>query len=83
MKQAANTGVRGYDAVKKVIGRKRHLLVVTLGLVLVGVVHAANLQDRQGAKMVVLRAKRMCPRLRVIPADGGYSGRLVRWVGGL
>jgi putative transposase len=76
-------GLRGYDAGKKVCGRKRHLLVDTLGLVLVVVVHAAHLQDRHGAKMVCLRAKRCCPRLRVIWADGGYSGRLVRWVAAL
>ncbi len=71
-------GLRGYDAGKKVTGRKRHLLVDTLGVVLVVVVHAANVQDRQGAKMVMLRAKRVCPRLRVMWADGGYSGQLVR-----
>ncbi len=71
-------GLRGYDAGKKVNGRKRHLLVDTLGLLLVVVVHAASLQDRQGAKMVMLRAKHLYPRLRVIWADGGYSGQLVR-----
>jgi len=59
-------GLRGYDAGKKVTGRKRHLLVDTLGLVVVVVVvHAANVQDRQGATMVLLRAKHVCPRLRV------------------
>jgi putative transposase len=73
-------GVRGYDAGKKVSGRKRHLLVDTLGLLLLVIVHAANIQDRDGAKLVCLRAKRHCPRLRVIWADGGYRGKLVRWV---
>ena len=73
-------GVRGYDAGKKVSGRKRHLLVDTLGLLLLVVVHAANLQDRDGAKLVCLRAKRQYPRLRLIWADGGYRGQLVRWV---
>ncbi len=62
-------GLRGYDAGKKVTGRKRHLLVDTLGLVLM-VVHAANVQDRQGAKMVLPRAKQGCPRLRVIWSSG-------------
>jgi putative transposase len=76
-------GLRGSDAGTKVSGRKRHLLVDTLGLVLRVVVHAASLQERHGAKMVCLRAKRVYPRLRVIGADGGYSGRLVRWVGAL
>jgi len=65
-------GLSGYDAGKKVIGRKR--LVV---------VHAPNVQDRQGAKMVLPRAKQGCPRLRVIWADGGYSGQLVSWVASL
>jgi len=80
VKTTEQGGLRGYDAGKKVSGRKRHLLVDTLGLLLVVVVHAASLQDRQGAKMVLLRAKPLCPRLRVLWADGGYSGRLVRWV---
>jgi putative transposase len=73
-------GVRGYDAGKKVNGRKRHLLVDTLGLLLLVVVHAANLQDRDGAKLVFLRAKRHYPRVRLLWADGGYRGKLVHWV---
>jgi putative transposase len=80
VKTTARGGVRGYDAGKKVNGRKRHLLVDTLGLLLLVVVHAANLQDRDGAKLVCLRAKRQYPRLRLIWADGGYRGQLVRWV---
>jgi len=76
-------GLRGYDAGKKVTGRKRCLLVDTLGLVLMLMAHAANVQDRQGAKMVLPRAKQGCPRLRVIWADGGYSGQLVSWVASL
>jgi len=81
VKTTAQGGLRGYDAGKKVKGRKRHLLVDTLGLILLVVVHAASLQDRQGARMVCLRAKRHYLRLRIIWADGGDSGRLVRWVG--
>jgi putative transposase len=80
VKTTARGGVRGYDAGKKVNGRKRHLLVDTLGLLLLVVVHAANLQDRDGAKLVCLRAKRQYPRLRLIWADGGYRGKLVHWV---
>lgn len=72
-------GERGYDAGKKVTGRKRHLLVDTLGLLLVVVVLAAQIQDRDGARMVFLRARRRFRRLRLIWADGGYRGRLVRW----
>jgi len=81
VKTTAQGGLRGYDAGKKVKGRKRHLLVDTLGLILLVVVHAASLQDRQGARMVCLRAKRHYLRLRIIWADGGDSGRLVPWVG--
>ena len=65
---------------KKVNGRKRHLLVDTLGLVLGCVVHAADVQDRDGAKWVLSQATFDFARLRIIRADAGYSGRLVRWV---
>ena len=61
-------------------GRKRHLLVDTLGLLLTVVVHAANLQDRDGAKLVLERVRSKCPRLQLIWADGGYAGQLVDWV---
>jgi putative transposase len=81
VKTTEQGGLRGYDAGKKVSGRKRHLLVDTLGLLLLVVVHAASVQDRQGARLVCLRAKRRYPRLRLIWADGGYGGRLVPWVG--
>ena len=54
---ADQPGERGYDAGKKVAGRKRHLLVDTLGLILVAVVHAANIQDREGAKAVIEKAR--------------------------
>lgn len=71
---------RGYDAGKKVKGRKRHVLVDTLGLVLVVVVHAASLQDRDGAKRVLEQARPRFTRLQRIWADGGYAGQLVDWV---
>ncbi len=73
-------GPRGDDAGKKVKGRKRHLLVDTLGLVLVAVVHAADIPDREGARWVLKKAWAAWPRLRRIWADGGYAGSLVRWV---
>lgn len=71
---------RGYDAGKKVAGRKRHLLVDVLGLLLVVVVHAASTQDRDGAKRVVEKLAHRFTRLRVIWADGGYAGALVTWM---
>jgi putative transposase len=79
VKMTDQAGERGYDAGKKIMGRKRHLLVDTLGLLLIVVVLTAQVQDREGAKAVCLRAKRCFPRLRLIWADGGYAGRLVRW----
>ncbi len=73
-------GPCGYDAGKKINGRKRHVLVDTLGLLLGVVVTAARVQDRDGAKTlwaVVLRGRR---RLQVIWADGGYGGQWEAWV---
>jgi len=51
-----------------------------VGLVLVVVVHAANIQDRDGAKLVLARLQHQFSRLRLIWADGGYAGQLVDWV---
>ena len=79
VKMAGQPGERGFDAGKKVKGRKRHLLVDTLGLILVAVVHSAAIQDRDGAKLVIQKA-RWFGRLRVIFADAAYSGQLVAWV---
>ena len=79
VKMADQPGERGFDAGKKVKGRKRHLLVDTLGLILVAVVHSAAIQDREGAKPVIQKA-RWFGRLRVIFADAAYSGQLVTWV---
>lgn len=80
VKTTETPGVRGYDAGKKVKGRKRHLLVDTMGLLLLVVVHIASIQDRDGAKLVLEKAKGRFPRLRLIWADGGYAGKLVDWV---
>ena len=67
-------GPRGYDAGKKVNGRKRHIPVDTLGLLLVLVVHTADVQDRDGLALVCRRLRRRFPWLRLIFADGGYRG---------
>jgi putative transposase len=75
--------VRGYDAGKQVKGRKRHILVDTLGLVLAVVVHAANIPDCQGAKLVLARLKHKFSRLRLLWADSAYAGHLIQWVRGL
>lgn len=74
---------RGYDAGKKVNGRKRHLLVDTLGLILLVTVTAGNIQDREGAKLLLrlllARISGWC-RLQLFWADGGYRGSLIDWV---
>ena len=70
----------GYDAGKKIKGRKRHLLVDTMGLVLMVVVHVASIQDRDGARLLLANAKSLCPRLKRIWADVGYAGKLIGWV---
>ena len=62
-------------------GRKRHLLVDVLGLVLMVVVHAANVQEQDGAKQVLERVRGRHPRLRLIWADAGYNVKwLLEWV---
>lgn len=72
---ARQPGERGYDAGKKVLGRKRHLLVDTMGLILIAVVHSAGLQDRDGARLVFDHLWRF-GWLRKIWADGAYAGKL-------
>ncbi len=72
-------GIHGYDAGKKINGRKRHIVVDTLGLILCVVVHAANIQDRDGAKLVLRALLGRFGRLKLIWADGGYAGQLVDW----
>jgi putative transposase len=62
-----------------VSGRKRHIAVDTLGLLLAVVVHPANVQDREGAKLVLTALRGRFPRLCVIWADGGYAGSLLLW----
>ena len=79
VKTTETPGVRGYDAGKKIKGRKRHLVVDTLGLVLKVVVHPANIQDRDGAKLVLAQVKDLCSRLQLIWADQGYAGQLIDW----
>lgn len=70
----------GYDAGKKVKGRKRHILVDTLGLLLIVKVLTADIQDRDGAKLLFSNIKEQMPRLQLVWADGGYRGKLISWV---
>jgi len=76
--QVANE--RGYDSGKKVNGRKRHLLVDTMGLLLAVVVTSANVSDPAGARMVFTRLKGSGKKLRRVWADATYRGTLIVWV---
>ena len=71
---------RGFDAGQKIKGIKRHILVDTLGLLLIVMALTAGQQDRDGARVVLTKVKDRFPRLKKIWADGGYAGKLVDWV---
>jgi len=68
----------GYDAGKRVKGRKIHALVDTEGLPLRVVVHSAGVQDRDGASLVLSRIRSQFPWLQLIWADAGYNARQVK-----
>ncbi len=70
---------RGYDAGKKVAGRKRHIAVDTIGLLLTVLITAAGVQDRDGAKPLLWNLRRAFPSVRLAWADSGYAGKLVTW----
>lgn len=70
---------RGYDAGKRVNGRKRHVVTDTLGLLMVVMVTAANVQDRDGGARVLERLRFAMPSVATVFADGGYAGRLVAY----
>ena len=72
--------MNGYDSAKLVKGRKRHLLVDTLGLVMQILVTEADMQDRDGAKRLLVLIGGLFPRLRKLWADGAYRGSLLEWV---
>jgi putative transposase len=73
-------GIRGYDSGKQVKGRKRHILVDTLGLLLAIVVTAASVSDAKGARLLFARLGGSCKKLRRIWVDGTYRGKLLDWV---
>jgi len=81
VKGADTVGVltRGYDAGKKTNGRKRHIIVDTAGLLLLVLVTAASVQDRDGGQSVIGKLAERLPSVRHIWADGAYAGKLVDW----
>jgi putative transposase len=80
VKTPDQAGASGYDAGKKIKGRKRHLAVDTLGLVLAIMITSAAIQDRAAAKSLIGTLVKWFGRLQIIWADGGYLGALVQWV---
>lgn len=74
VKTTESGGVCGYDAGKKIKGRKRHIITDTLGLMLFVLVHTANIQDRDGAVDLIKAIRFRYPWLRHLFADGGYAG---------
>ena len=71
-------GPRGYDAGKKIKGRKRHLLTDTAGFLIAGIVHEASIQDRDGAPALLQLIRSAFPWLRHVFADGGYAGQKLK-----
>jgi transposase len=74
VKTSESGGPKGYDAGKKIKGRKRHIVTDMLGNLLGLFVHTADIQDRDGAPAVVVAARDSYPSLIKLFADGGYSG---------
>ena len=71
-------GPRGYDAGKKINGRKRHIVTDTIGLLVGAIVHPASIQDRDGAPALLESVSRGFPWMRHVFADGGYAGEKLR-----
>lgn len=78
VKTTESGGISGFDAGKKVKGRKRHILTDTCGFLIFILVHAADIQDRDGAVDVLAAIRTRFPWLRHVFADGGYAGDKLR-----
>ena len=75
----AKRGRRGYDAGKKIKGRKRHIAVDTQGNLLAVIVHSAGIQDRVAARAVLMRLFCRFDTITKVYVDGGYTGSLIDW----
>mgnify|MGYP000049355194 CR=1 FL=1 len=78
VKTTESGGVCGFDAGKRIKGRKRHIVTDTVGLLVGVVIHGADIQDRDGAPEVLASIAKTYPLLRHIFADGGYGGPKLR-----
>ncbi|MGB9033963.1 MAG: IS5 family transposase [Paeniglutamicibacter sp.] len=81
VKACATVGktTRGYDAGKRINGRKRHIAVDTMGLLLLVMVLPANVQDRTAARDLLFRLRILYGHIAMVWADGGYEGKLAAW----
>jgi transposase len=75
----AKRGRRGYDAGKKIKGRKRHIAVDTQGNLRAAIVHSAGIQDRVAARAVLMRLFCLFDTIQTVFVDGGYTGTLIDW----
>ena len=75
----AKRGRRGYDAGKKIKGRKRHIAVDTQGNLLAVIVHSAGIQDRLAARAVLMRLFCRFDTITKVYVDGGYTDSLIDW----
>ena len=78
VKTTESGGPRGYDAGKKINGRKRHIITDTNGHLVGAQVHAADIQDRDGAPDLLASIRHLFPWLRHVFADGGYAGEKLK-----
>jgi len=78
VKTTESGGLCGYDGGKKIKGRKRHIITDTIGFLIGFVIHAADIQDRDGAPFVLNSIRKTHPWLRHVFADGGFAGPKLR-----
>lgn len=78
VKTTESGGIQGFDAGKRIKGRKRHILTDTLGLLVGLVVHGAEIQDRDGAVALLKSIRHRYHWLRHVFADGGYAGEKLK-----
>lgn len=79
VKTTRRGGLRGIDGNKKIKGRKRHITVDTMGNMVTGIIHTANIHDSNGATLVVKEMQENTEGIRHIFGDCGYRGKLIAW----
>jgi putative transposase len=75
VKTTERGGIRGFDAHKRVKGRKRHILVDTLGLLIACRVEPADISDRKAAALLLGGLRPLFPNIRTVIADAGHQSR--------